>query len=69
MISVAGNNRSKTAFDEIVVRDGLVGGFEDLPELQRDRIEVRLQQSEIGGRQCREKPIPLWKWGGLGHGS
>jgi hypothetical protein len=69
MISVAGDNRGKTAFDEIVVGDGLVRGFEDLAELQRDRIEVRLQQSQIGGRQCREKPISARKSRNLGHGS
>jgi hypothetical protein len=47
-VAIARDNRSKPPLDKIAVLDGLVGLFENLAYLQRDRLQVGLEQGKVG---------------------
>jgi hypothetical protein len=67
-MSIDSNNGGKSAFDEKGVLDGLIWGFEDLPNIQRHTLKMRLQQCEICVGKCSEERIWTEIWSG-GHGS
>lgn len=54
----------RARFDEVDRFDPPVRPFENLAEIQRRRLQIRLQKCEIARRHSGQKPIALWRAAG-----
>jgi len=66
-MTIASDNRSKPTLDEITVLDRLVRLLKNLPNLELDRLQVGLEQSDVRVGQCGQEFIFKSVWRGGDH--